>query len=51
MDHMEASGVFHVKVHSFDQLEQNKICLLTIISFGIVTLTIRHDFIVSVYFV
>ena len=29
-DHMEASCVFHVKVGMFVQLEQGKICVLTV---------------------
>jgi len=51
MDHMEASCVFYVKVHTFDQLEQSKICHLTVISVGIVLLTVHHDMYVSVCFV
>jgi len=51
MDHMEASWVFYVKVHTFVQLEQSKICILTVISFGIVTLTVQHDMIGSMCFV
>ena len=50
MDHMEASRVFYVKVYTFDQLEQSKICVLTVISVGIVTLIVRYDMIVSVCF-
>jgi len=37
MDHIEASGVFNVKVGRFDQLEPSKISILTIASLGIVT--------------
>jgi len=50
MDHMEAGRVFYVKVRTFDQLEQSKICVLTIISVGIVKLIVRYDMIVSVRF-
>ena len=50
MDHMEASRVFYVKVRTFDQLEQSKICVLTVISVGIVTLIVRYNMIVSVCF-
>jgi hypothetical protein len=50
MDHMEARQVFNVKVRTFDQLEQSKICVLTVISVGIVTLIIRYDMIVTVCF-
>jgi len=50
MDHMEASGVFHVKVRTFDQLEQSKICILTVISVAIVTQFVCYDMILSVCF-
>jgi len=50
MDHMEASRVLYVKVRTFDQLEQSKICVLTVISVGIVTLIVRYDIIVTVCF-
>ena len=50
MDHMEASRVFYVKIGTFDQLEQSKICVLTVISVGIVTIIVRYDMIVSVCF-
>jgi len=50
MDHMEGSWVFYVKVCTFDQLKQSKFCVLTIISFRIVMLTVSHDFLVSMYF-
>ena len=39
-DHMEACCVFYIKVGMFDQLEQIKICILTVTSLGIVMLTI-----------
>jgi uncharacterized membrane protein YwaF len=51
MDNMEASWVCYVKVRTFDQLEQSKICLFTIISAGIVTLIVRYHMIVSVCFI
>jgi len=51
MDHMDASCVFYVKVHTFGQLEQSKINVLTIIAFGIVMLTVCHNMIVRMYFV
>jgi len=51
MDHMEPSWVFYVKVRTFDQLEQSEICVLTIISFRIVMLTVYHDSMVSVCFI
>jgi len=49
-DHMEASCIFHVKVGTFDQLEQSKIWVLTITTLGIVMLTIQHDRMFSVCF-
>jgi len=50
MDHMEASRVFYVKVRMFYQLEQSRICVLTVISVGIVTLIVPYDMSVSVCF-
>jgi hypothetical protein len=50
MDHMEASCIFYVKVGTFTNLEQSKICLLTVIKSGIQALTIRYDMIVRVVF-
>jgi len=50
MDHMEAGRVIDVKVRTFDQLEQSKICVLTFISVGKVTLSVRYDMIVTVCF-
>jgi len=50
MDNMEASCVFYVKVSTFTHLEQSKITVLTVNKSGIVTLTIRHDMIVSIIF-
>jgi hypothetical protein len=41
MDHMETSQVVYVKVLTFDQLEQSKICVLMVISVGTVTLFVR----------
>jgi len=41
MDHMEASGVFYVKVVRFHQLEQTKISILRVTSLGIVMVTIH----------
>jgi len=50
MDHMEARWVFHVKVGMFDQLEQSKICILTIITLGLLMPTIQHELVFSVCF-
>ena len=50
MGHKEASRVFYVKVRTFDQLEQSKICILTVISVGKVTIIVRYDRKVSVCF-
>jgi len=50
MDDMEASYVFYLKVGMFDQLEQYKICILTVTKMGIVMLTVQHDLNVIVSF-
>ena len=50
MKDMEASCVVYVKVGTFTQCEQSKICLLTVNKRGIVRLTAQHDWIVSVGF-
>jgi len=50
MDYLEVSCVFLVKVGTLDQLEQNKICILTITLLGIAILTIQHAMIFSVCF-
>lgn len=47
-DHMEVSFIFYVKVSKFNQLEQNKICIVTITTLGIAMQTIYHDMIVSI---
>jgi hypothetical protein len=51
MDHMEASRVFYVKVSTFDHVEPSNICVLTVISVGIVPVIVRYDWLVSVCFV
>jgi len=50
MDHMEASCFFYIKVGMFDQLEQSKICVLTVTSLRIVMLTLSHNLMVSICF-
>jgi hypothetical protein len=50
VDNMEASCVIYVKVGTFTHYEQSKISLLTVNRSGIVTLTVRHDMIVSLIF-
>ena len=50
MDNVEASCVFFVRVGTFTQLEQSKICILTGNKTGIVRLNIQHDWIVIVNF-
>jgi len=50
MDNMEASCIFYVKVGTCTQLEQSKICALTVNKMGMVRLTAQHDWIVSVSF-
>ena len=47
MDDMEARCVLYVKVGMFDQLEQSKICVFTITTFGLVMLTVQYELIVS----
>lgn len=47
-DNIEASCVFYVKVDTCTNLEQSKICNLTVNKFGIVKLIVRHDFSVGV---
>jgi hypothetical protein len=51
IDTMEVRCIFYVKVRMFDQREQSKFYVFTIISFGIVTLTVGHYLHVSVCFV
>jgi len=51
MDYMKASCVIYVKFRTFNQLKCRKICVLTVISFRIVTLSVRYDLIVRVCFV
>ena len=48
MDDMEASCILNVKVGMFDQLEQSKICVLTVTKMGIVILNVQHNLNVSV---
>jgi len=50
MDHIEASCIFYVKVGTLDQLEQSKLCVLTVTKLGIVMLTVHDDSNVSVSF-
>jgi len=44
---MEASCILYIKVGRFEQLEQSKICVLTITSLEIVMLTGYHDLMAS----
>jgi len=48
MDNLEASCVFYVKIGMFNQLEQSKICLLTINKMEIVRLIIQYEFSVCI---
>jgi len=50
MNNMEVRCAFFVKVSTFTHFKQSKISLLTVTKSGIVTLTIKHDMIVSVSF-
>jgi hypothetical protein len=45
-----ASYVIYTKVGMFNQVEQNKLCIVTVSTVGIAILTILYDFIVSVSF-
>jgi len=47
MDIVEADCVFYIKVGMLNQLEQSKICVLTVTEIGTVMLTVKHDLIVS----
>jgi hypothetical protein len=51
VDHLEACCVLYVKVGMFDDPKQNTICDLTIMSLGIVMLTLQDDPIVTVCFI
>jgi len=48
IDHIEASCVSYVEVGTLNQLEQSKICILTIATLGIAMLTLDHDLMFSV---
>ena len=50
MDNMEASCIFYVKVCMFDELEQSKVCVLTVSDIVIVILTVQHGMIFSLCF-
>jgi hypothetical protein len=50
MDNMEVSCVGYVKVSTFTHLEQSETALLTVNKSGIMTLTAKHEMIVSVSF-
>ena len=50
IDNMETSYSLYVNVGIFTQLEQSKICVLTVNKTGIVRLPVQHDWIVSVSF-
>jgi len=43
MGHIDTSWICCVKVCTFDQIEQSKICILTFISFWMLTPTVRHN--------
>jgi hypothetical protein len=49
-DNKEASCVFYIKVGTLTHLEQSKISLETFNKTGIVRLTVKHVFIISVSF-
>jgi len=47
MDHMKAICIFYGKVGMIDQLQQSKICVLTVTTLGILMLPTQQDWIVS----
>jgi len=51
MHNVEASCIIYVFVGTFNHLEQNKICLLTVNKLGIVRLTIQQGLIVRTSFI
>jgi len=51
MDIMEASCIFCVKDGILEQQRQSKICILTVITFGILILTIKCEFLFTVSFI
>jgi len=50
IDHMQASSIVYVKVGTFDEIEQSRICILTVTTTGIVMLTALHHLILSICF-
>jgi hypothetical protein len=50
MENIEASYIFYIKVGRLTHLEQSKTFILTVSKMGIVSLTVQHNFIVSVSF-
>jgi len=51
MDDMEVSCIFDIMFCIFIQLEQSKICIMTVTKMGIVKQTVQHDMMVSVSFI
>ena len=47
-DHMQAGWVFYVDVGTCNRFEQNKMCITTVIAFGITMLTVHHDMLFGV---
>jgi len=54
LQHMDnvvaASCILYFQDGIFDQFEQNKVCILTVIKIGIVKLIVQHDMIFSISF-
>jgi len=50
MDHREASCILDVEVGTLNQLEQNRICVLTITTLGIAVLTVHYYMLLGVCF-
>jgi hypothetical protein len=50
VNRMEASSMVYVKFGTFDEVEQSRICVLTVTTMGIVMLTALHHLILSICF-
>jgi len=50
MDNIKPTCVFYVKVSTFTHLEQCKTTIVTVNQWGVVTLNVRHELILSVSF-
>jgi len=48
MEVIEARCIFYVEVGTLNQLEQSKICVLTVTILGIAKLTVHHELMFSI---